>query len=199
MPTITNKKTATKTAASKTKKVAVPAKKTAVKAEKTKSADKKSVATKKPKVARVPVAPLVIEPYPRDYTGLPFLTLIQFRKQPMLVIVDNADSDAIRAYVLDLCGPQQVNEEKIVLAAAEWFMTNKSNFPVSIEFARRGLTSEASKIYRTFDVEFVSRIIGPVPEFPMGAVKSVKRRRRKAVPPGVDVVNLAKLEEFFSS
>lgn len=145
--------------------------------------------------------PLVVEPYPKDYTGLPFLTLIQFRKQPMLVIVDNVDSELIKAYVLDLCGPEQVDEEKIILAASEWYTTNKEKYPVSIEFSRRGMTGEASRIYRTFDVEFVSRVIGPAPEFPMGVVKSVKRRRRKPVPQGVEVTmgNVVQLDQFFTT
>lgn len=145
--------------------------------------------------------PLVVEPYPRDYTGLPFLTLIQFRKQPMLVIVDNVDDRQIKAYVLDMCGPEQVDEEKVILAASEWYAQSKNNFPVSIEFSRRGMTSETSRIYRTFDVEFVSRVIGPAPEFPMGAVKSVKRRRRKAVPHGVEIQmgNVVSLEQFFTT
>jgi hypothetical protein len=131
--------------------------------------------------------PLVVEPYPRDYTGLPFLTLIQFRKQPMLVIVDNVDDRLIKAYVLDLCGPEQVDEEKVIVVAADWYTQSKSIFPVSIEFSRRGMTGETSRIYRTFDVEFVSRVIGPAPEFPMNNVKSVKRRRRKSVPVGVEI------------
>lgn len=151
---------------------------------------------------KVPV-PLVVEPYPKDYTGLPFLTLIQFRKQPMLVVVDNVDSELIKAYVLDLCGPERVDEEQVILAASEWYAENRSNYPVSIEFTRRGMTSETARIYRTFDVEFVSRVIGPVPEFPMNTIKSIKRRRRKAVPQGVEVnmhgSNVIPLDQYFTT
>ena len=139
---------------------------------------------------RKAAVPLVVEPYPKDYTGLPFLTLIQFRKQPMLVIVDNVDSQSIKAYVLDMCGPEQVDEEKVILVASEWYAASKDKYPISIEFSRRGMTSEASRIYRSFDVEFVSRVIGPAPEFPMDQVKSVKRRRRKPIPPGVEVTHI---------
>lgn len=144
--------------------------------------------------------PLVVEPYPKDYTGLPFLTLIQFRKQPMLVIVDNVDERSIKAYVLDLCGPEQVDEEKVILTASEWYARDKANYPVSIEFSRRGMTNETSRIYRTFDVEFVSRVIGPAPEFPMSTVKSVKRRRRKAIPQGVEIHmgNVLPIDQFFT-
>lgn len=139
---------------------------------------------KKPETRKT-TAPLIIEPHPKDYVGLPFLTLIQYRKQPMLAIIDNITDDVIRAYVLDLCGPEQINEEHIIITAAEWYQQNRHNFPLSVEFSRRGLTPTTSKIYRSLNVDFISRIIGPVPKFPMDAVKSVKRRRRRALPPGV--------------
>jgi hypothetical protein len=144
------------------------AKKTTTKTPKTQTAEKKN-------------APLVVEPHPKEYAGFPFITLIQYRKQPMLAIVDNVDDDTIKAFVLDLCGPEQVNEETIISIAAEWEAESKAQYPLSIEFSRRGLTPITSKIYRAMSLEFVSRVIGPVPRYPMDAVKSIKRRRRKPI------------------
>lgn len=140
--------------------------------------------------------PLIIEPHPKDYSGFPFVTLIQYRKQPMLVIVDNADDEVIRAFVLDLCGPERVDEELVIQAAAEWYASNRSNFPISIEFSRRGITSVTTKIYRSLNVEFVSRVIGPVPKYPMNSVKSIKRRRRKPIGPGVEITQKSADELF---
>lgn len=156
-------------------------KKTATKA---KAAPKTTKVPAEPKKTSVP---LIIEPHPKDYSGFPFVTLIQYRKQPMLVIVDNADDEVIRAFVLDLCGPERIDEELVIQAAAEWYATNRANFPISIEFSRNGLTPATTKIYRALNVEFVSRIIGPVPKYPMNSVKSIKRRRRKAIAPGVEI------------
>lgn len=141
--------------------------------------------------------PLIIEPHPRDYSGLPFITLIQYRKQPMLTIVDNADDDVIRAYVLDYCGPEHVDEERLIQTAIEWYEQSKQDYPLSIEFSRRGLTSVTAKVYRALNVEFVSRVIGPVPKYPMSTVKSIKRRRRKGVPAGVEVSTVISAEELF--
>lgn len=135
-------------------------------------------------------APLIIEPHPVDYSGFPFVTLIQYRKQPMLAIIDNIDDSVVRAFVLDLCGPEQVDEEMLISTVAEWYDTNRSSFPVSIEFSRRGLTPTTSKIYRALNIEFISRVIGPVPKYPMNATKSVKRRRRKEIPAGVEIHTL---------
>lgn len=133
------------------------------------------------------VAPLIMEPHPKDYRGYPFVTLIQYRKAHHLTIVDNVDDESIKAFVLDLCGPESVNEEMIVSIAADWYEWNASKYPISFEFSKKGLTGETSRIYRTFNIEFVSRVIGPVPKFPMNSVRSVKRRRRKTLPVGVEI------------
>lgn len=147
------------------------------------TAKKKTQATKKN-------APLIVEPYPKDYSGYPFITLIQYRKQHMLTIIDNADDNVIKAYVLDMCGPESVDEEQVISIATEWYRDYRTQFPISIAFSRVGLTNLTSKIYRSFNTDFISRIIGPVSKFPMSEVKSVKRRRRKAVPPGVEINHL---------
>ncbi len=143
--------------------------------------------TKKTKSAEKKTAPLIVEPHPVDYTGFPFITLIQYRKLPMLAIVDNADDSVLRVFVLDLCGPEGIKEEDIIAVASDWYDNNRSNYPISIEFSRKGIVSSTSKIYRALNIEFVSRVIGPVPKYPMTEVKSIKRRRRKPLPVGVEI------------
>lgn len=132
--------------------------------------------------------PLIIEPHPETYQGYPFITLIQYRKEHSLNIVDNADDKTIKTYVLDLCGPEQVNEEALITIAHEWYEATKSNVPVSIAFSRMGVAQEALRIHRTLNVEFVTRVIGPLPSFDMKKVRSTKRRRRKVVSPGIEVI-----------
>lgn len=166
---------------------------------------KKAKATPKTKLTLVESskptsAPLIIEPHPSDYSGFPFVTLIQYRKQPILAIVDNVDADVIRAFVLDYCGPEGVDEDMLIVAAAEWYESNRSNFPISIEFSRKGLTPITSKIYRTLNTEFVSRVIGPMPCYPMNTVRSIKRRRRKTLTGNIEIKtnsNVLTLEDFF--
>jgi hypothetical protein len=144
-------------------------------------------AKKSPTETKKGPIPLIIEQHPVDYNGFPFVTLIQYRKHPMLAIVDNIKDDVMYVFVLDLCEPTRVNEEMLISAATEWYENNRSKFPVSIEFSQRGLTPHTSRIYRALNVEFVSRVIGPVPKYPMATTKSIKRRRRKALPTGVEV------------
>jgi hypothetical protein len=133
-------------------------------------------------------APLIVEQHPKDYTGFPFITLVQYHKTPLLCIVDNADDSTIRAFVLDMCGPAGVNEEMVVGAAQEWYDAGfHKQYPISIHFAKLGISGETAKLFRTINVEFVSRAIGPVAKYPMGANKSVKRRRRKPISASVEI------------
>lgn len=131
--------------------------------------------------------PLIIEQHSLDYSGLPFITLIQYRKVPMLTIVDNMTDEIIHAYILDLCGPEELDEEMILEISSNWYETQRMNFPISVEFSKRGLTPDLSKIYRALKVEFVSRVIGPVPIYPMNITKSVKRRKRRSIPEGIEL------------
>lgn len=139
--------------------------------------------------------PLIVEPHPADYKGYPFITLIQYRKEHSLTIVDNADDKNIKVYVLDMCSPAQVNEELLITVAHNWYESEDYlKYPVSIAFSQAQIAPEAMKIYRSFNIEFVTRVIGPLPMFEMKKVRSIKRRRRKPIPPGVQLIKNKKIE-----
>lgn len=131
--------------------------------------------------------PLIVEPHPEDYDGYEFITLIKYRDRHVLTVVDNATDKSIGTYVLDLCTPEGLNEEAVITVISEWYETSNARYPVSIEFSRRGITEEMSKIYRSFSTDFVMRVIGPLPRFNMTEVKNVRRRRKRAVAPGIEV------------
>jgi len=126
--------------------------------------------------------PLIVENHPEDYNGYPFITLIQYRNQHFLTIIDNATDKHVKAFVLDLCGPAQVDEEMIINTTIEWFKNSRDKYPISFEFSRLGVSNDTAKIYRSFNIEFITRAIGPLPRFEMGEVYSTKRRRRKPIP-----------------
>jgi len=135
--------------------------------------------------------PLIVEKHPSDYKGYPFITLIKYRDKDLLVIVDNVDEKNIDAYVLDLCGPENVNEEKLIETVYPWWNERRYNFPVSFEFSRLGMTTTVSKIFRSFHIEYVTRVIGPLPLFEMEEVVKIRRRKRKTIPNGMEVHNKA--------
>jgi len=131
--------------------------------------------------------PLIIESHPDDYQGYPFITLIQYHDKHILSIIDNATAKSVKAFVLDLCGPERISEEAIISVAQHWYETSEGKYPISFEFSKLGITNEMSKILRTYNIDFITRIIGPLPKFEMSAVKSVKRRRRKSIPNGIQI------------
>jgi len=133
--------------------------------------------------------PLIVEKHPKNYDGYPFITLIQYRDQHLLGIIDNTTDKMIKAYILDLCGPSQVNEEQVINIASIWYNKSKDRYPLSFEFSKRGLSEDVKAIYRSFAVGFVTRVIGPLPRFEMSEVKKVKRRRRKPIPANIEVHN----------
>lgn len=130
--------------------------------------------------------PLIVEKHPDDYTGYPFITLIKFRQEHILTIVDNSDDKTLISYVLDDCGPAKVNEELLILIANEWHNSGR-RYPLSIELSKRGVNDHFSPILRTFSLEFVSRIIGPVPLYKMDQAIVVKRKRRKPISTAVEI------------
>lgn len=132
--------------------------------------------------------PLIAEEHPEDYQGYPFITLIQYGDDPLLSIVDNTTNKTIKAFILDLCGPEGIDEQQVVDVAATWYHYNYEQFPVSFEFSRHNLTNTVSPIYKTLNIEFVTRVIGPLFQYEMKKTSNVRRRKRKTVPSGV-VVN----------
>lgn len=146
------------------------------------------------------VAPLIAEPYPESYAGYQFLTLIRYQEENYVCIVDNMIEGEIVAYVLDLCSKefesnhQKQMEEAAILVAAEWFESSKDRHPISIAYSRKGMQSAMTRIVRRFPVEYVSRVIGPMPKYDMGSPTKVKRRKKKPIPKGIGFVNLTQFD-----
>jgi hypothetical protein len=132
--------------------------------------------------------PLIVEAHPQGYTGYPFITLLQYNQNHILTIVDNADDKNINAFVLDLCGPENVDEEHFVGIAAEWYRNSRDLYPLSIEFSKQGISHETTRIYKTFQTEHITRVIGPLPSFDMGTTVQVKRRKRKPLSSNIQIV-----------
>lgn len=124
--------------------------------------------------------PLIIEPHPQNYDGYKFLTLIRYNDENTINIVDNIINKNIYTYVLDLCGPENVNEEHFIEVVADWYLSERfKKYPLSIELSKLNLSSEYNKILKIFPIDFVTRIIGPVHEYPMSGMRNCRRRKKK--------------------
>jgi len=132
------------------------------------------------------ITKLIREDYPSNYTGYNFITLIQFNGEKSLSIVDRVTEKNINVYLLDLCLAKNVDEQEVLQIALDWSESDRKNFPISFEFARLNRTDDMSKIYRVFNIDFVERIIGPLPE--REVIKTViKRKKRKKIPKNTQV------------
>lgn len=124
--------------------------------------------------------PIKVEKHPSDYEGYDFITLIKYNDEVNLTIIDNVYKKHIDAYCLDLCSPTNVDERTIIKVANYWYNSNTTNYPISIEFSKRGLSELSSKILKSYPIDYITRIIGPVvPQFYMGNPKKVRKRKRK--------------------
>jgi hypothetical protein len=132
--------------------------------------------------------PLIVEDHPEDYDGYEFITLIRHNDVNYLTIVDNTDKKFISCYVLDLCKTVGIEENTVIDIVQKWYNTSKDSYPISIEFSKLGLTNDVSKILKSFSIDFVTRVIGPLPHFTMKGTIKVRKRKRKSVPDGVRII-----------
>jgi hypothetical protein len=142
--------------------------------------------------------PLIVEAHPDDYEGYEFITLIRYNDVNYLTIVDNTDKKFINCYVLDFCKTVDLKEDVIIDIAERWYEDSRDAYPVSIEFSKLGITEDMSKILRSFTMDFVTRVIGPLPFFSMKGTIKVRKRKRKPVPEGVKIVQ-KKLKQITES
>lgn len=134
-----------------------------------------------------PAIPLIIEPHPDGWDGYPFLTLIGYNDENYLNIVDNVVNKQIIAYNLDMCKAVGVDEWAIVGIVKDWFYSDRrAKHPLSVEFSRLGYASYVRPIIRCYPIEFVTRVIGPLPEYKMGGVFKSKRKKKKSIPVDIE-------------
>lgn len=139
---------------------------------------------------KTPNVPLTTEPHPDDYTGYPFITLVRYNDENSLNIIDNVRGKQIIGYVLDLCAPSGIDEIQVITLVEEWFYSGRhEKIPISVEFSRMGVAAEMSTILRCYPSEYVTRVIGPLFEYPMSGVIKSKRRKKKSIPTDLGLEN----------
>ncbi len=136
--------------------------------------------------------PLVVENHPKQYKGFPFITYIQFHNSDVLALIDNVHNKQIQCYVLDLCQPEEIDEAALIEVASRWYADHSHRVPLSVFMNQLGLDSSSNKIYRTYNIEFITRIVGPLFTYPINEVTVTRRKKRKSpVPNKSKVVSIA--------
>ena len=115
-----------------------------------------------------------------DRGNLLYLSLLEFRRQTYLCVIDNLGQEEITAYVLDLAEPAGVDLPAFLSFTTHWFYGRSDILPLSVALAQAGLTEAVAPLFRSFDTAYVSRIIGQT--FVFNALKKAKVRRRRVIP-----------------
>ena len=136
---------------------------------------------------------LIFEEY-QDSSNHNFLTLIEFKKTKYLVIVENIIGDDVLVYVLDHLKAENIDQEWFMNIATKLFYSASEKYPLSLEFARHGKTSEVKKILKTFNISSVSRFVGKLFKYKLTEKPKVKRRKVVPVPEFMEI-NVKKVKQ----
>lgn len=122
-----------------------------------------------------------------DRANMHFISLLEYRREEYLCIIDNIGPNEIGAYVLDFIEQEQIPASQFLSIVIEWFYSKSDKHPLSVEVARRGLTKAIAPIYKTFDTNYVSRIVGHAFQYDKMQKTKVKRRRITPIPEGIEI------------
>lgn len=131
--------------------------------------------------------PTLIIEHVSDRGNLHLLSMLEHRRDKYLVIVDNIDEESITAYVLDYAQQEGVDLRTFIGLAEEWLQRSDGKYPLSFELSRLGLTSTARRIYKTFDLAYVTRLVGRSFSYDLTTPVRVRRRRASRVPAGIEI------------
>jgi hypothetical protein len=129
---------------------------------------------------------LIIE-HVSDVGNLYCLSMLEHRRERYLVIVDNIDDEMITAYVLDHAQQEGIDLPAFIGVVERWLEHGATEYPLSFELSRLGLTSVTRRIYKTFDLAYVTRLVGRSFEYDLTTPVRVRRRRASRVPAGIEI------------
>lgn len=116
-----------------------------------------------------------------------FLSVLEYRRENYLVIVDNITDEEVGAYVLDYAQQEGMNLKDLMTVITQWFYRASYRYPLSFEFSRLGISPRTNRIYKTFELAHVTRLIGKDYKFDLQVPPKVRRRRVNRIPAGVEI------------
>lgn len=130
--------------------------------------------------------PLIFENL-EDPQNLCYITLIEFKKQKYLTIVENVIEDEIQAYILDSLAAEGIDQDWFLSIATKWYYSASDRYPLSFEFAKLGEGDVIKKILKTYNINSISRVIGKLFVYPINTKPKVKRRKVNAIPEAIEI------------
>lgn len=133
------------------------------------------------------IPPLTME-FKQDQTTLHFLSLLEYRRDNFLVVIDNITETEVSAYTLDYAEQSGIAIADFLSVATYWLYKSSGSYPLSFEIAKLGLTQKMAPILKVYDANNVSRIVGVPFQYQLELARpKVKRRRVVPVQAGVEI------------
>lgn len=123
----------------------------------------------------------------KDDSNLNMLSMIEHKQESYLVIVDIITPDSVGAYVLDYALQEGLNLQVFMDYAQQWLSNSQGSYPLSFELSRLGVTPITKNIYKTFEIPFITRLVGTVHENKFDVAPKIKRRRVINISPKIEI------------
>jgi hypothetical protein len=130
--------------------------------------------------------PLVIETV-EDQSNYFYMTMIEYKRTQFLTIINDVTDEEIYAYSLDHAKAENIDLRWFLGVANRWYYANSEEHPLSFEFSKMGKQKAASPILKTFNIDYVSRLVGRIFIYNIGSKPKVKRRRVQLIPETVEI------------
>jgi len=137
-------------------------------------------------VSKKNIPPLILEEL-QDKANYLYLTLLEHKKERYLAIIDNIRGTDISAYVIDYAEAEGVDVTWFLSVANIWYYKSSDKYPLSFEFAKLGVKDKVEPLLRTFNLDYVSRMIGKLFVYDIDAKPRIKRKRVSVIPSSVEI------------
>lgn len=127
------------------------------------------------------IPPLLIETK-SDNSNYFFLSVLEYKKESYLVVVDNVTNNEICAYVLDMAEAEKIDAQWFLNVCLQWYYGGSDRYPVSFEFNKIGAAGKVAPLLKTFKIDYVTRLIGEVFQYDMYSKPKVRRKKISQIP-----------------
>lgn len=122
-----------------------------------------------------------------DDSNLQFLSVIEFKRNEYLSVIDNITNTHVKAYTFDNIRPNTIEINAFLSTIIRWYYAESFCKPLSISLSKQGMTGMTAPLYKSFEINGVSRIIGNPFIFPQFTETSTRKKKILAIPEGIQI------------
>jgi hypothetical protein len=135
---------------------------------------------------KIKAPPLILEKI-SDETNLHFLSFIEYKRREYVGIIDNITQHHVKAYIFENIRPNSIKLNDFMSTAIKWYYSESYKKPLSISISQQGLSNLTSPLYKQFDINGISRIVGQPFIFDHFTTQSVKKKKVLQIPEGIEI------------